>query len=269
MKKAALITALALFLVVGLWLVAVPESLVADIIENSLNRDYLYLKTEGVKKGMFYNFRAGRILLMKKSAGESAESPLLELTDVRGRFSFLSVFTLSPELAFKGWMNGGEVKGRVRLTGKDRLVITGENIPVRGIPLLEPLGIYGDGTLSGSFVVRNNTGDLKFSVMDARFDRGSVAGVFLPLDLFHEIRGAASLSNDLVEIRSFAMSGRGIYARVKGSIRGTRMNLSLELMTDSSFTTEPLFQFVLERYRVSPGYAVIPLTGPVPETKGG
>ncbi len=268
MRRTALITALALFLIAGLWLIAIPERLIVAVIENSLSRDYLYLKTEEVKKGMFYSFRAGRVFLMKKSDGESPGSPLLVLTDVRGRFAFMSIFTLSPELAFKGWMNGGEVKGRVRLTGKDRLVISGENIPVRGLPLLEPLGIYGDGTLSGSFVVRDNTGELKFSVRDAQFDRGSVAGVFLPLDLFHEIRGAASLSNDVVEIQSFAMSGRGIYARVKGGIRRTDMNLSLELMTDSSFTAEPLFRFLLERYRVSPGYAVIPLTGALPGAKG-
>jgi len=65
------------------------------------------------------------------------------------------------------------------------------------------------------------------------------------------------------------MSGTGIYARVKGSIRGADMNMSVELMTDSSFTTEPLFQFILDRYKVSPGYAVIPLKGAIPRTEGG
>jgi hypothetical protein len=65
------------------------------------------------------------------------------------------------------------------------------------------------------------------------------------------------------------MSGAGIYARVRGAIGGTDMNLSLELMTDSSFSAEPLFQFALEKYRVSPGYYVIPLKGVIPRTKGG
>ena len=269
MKKAALIVAAALLLVTGLWFIAVPEGLIADVIENSLSRDYLYLRTEGVKKGLFYNFSADRILLMKKGAGESPDYPLLVFEDVRGRFEFQSLLTLGPELGFEGRMNRGEVKGLVRLTGKDTLMIKGENIPIGGIPLFEPLGIYGDGTLSGSFLVRNNAGDLKFSVSDARLERASLGGVFLPLDLFHEIRGAATLDNASTEILSFAMSGTGIYARVKGRIGDAGMNLSLEVMTDTSFSAEPLFQFVLERYRVSPGYAIIPLKGMVPQTKGG
>lgn len=269
MKKAALIIAVALLLVTGLWLIAVPEGLVADVIENSLSRDYLYLRTEEVKKGLFYNFRAGRILLMKKGAGGSPDYPLLAFEQIKGRFKFLSIFTLSPELDFEGRMNGGEVRGLVRLTGKDTLVIEGGDISIGGIPLFEPLGIYGDGSLSGSFLVRNNSGDLKFSVKNARFDRASLGGISLPMDLFHEIKGAAIVGNDAIEIQSFAMSGTGIYARVKGSISGTGMNLSLEVMTDSSFTAEPLFQFALERYRVSPGYAVIPLKGMIPPTKGG
>ena len=268
MKKAALIIAAALLLVTGLWFIAVPEGLIADVIENSLSRDYLYLKTEGVKKGLFYNFSAGRILLMKKGAEGSPDHPLLVFEDVRGRFEFLSLLTLGPELGFEGRMNEGVVRGLVRLTGQDTLMIKAGNIPIKGIPLFEPLGIYGDGTLSGSFLVRNNAGDLKFSVSDMRLERASLGGIFLPLDLFHEIRGAAILGNAATEIRSFAMSGTGIYARVKGSIGGSGMNLSLEVMTDPSFSAEPLFQLVLERYRVSPGYAVIPLKGVIPQSKG-
>jgi type II secretion system protein N len=268
-KKAALIIAVILFLVTGLWFIAIPEDLIVDIIENSLSRDYLYLKTEKVKKGLFYNFSAGRVLLMKKGTEGSSDYPLLVFDDVTGRFDFLSLFTLSPELIFNGRMNQGEVRGLVRLTGRDTLMIKGGNISMGGIPLFEPLGIYGDGILSGSFLVHNNAGELKFSVSDARLNRTSLGGIFLPLDLFHEIKGAATLGNDIAEIQSFAMSGAGIYARVRGAIGGTDMNLSLELMTDSSFSAEPLFQFALEKYRVSPGYYVIPLKGVIPRTKGG
>lgn len=269
MKKAAIIIAVILFLVPGLWFIAIPDGLIVDVIENSLSGDYLYLRTEEVKKGLFYNFSAARVLLMKKGAEGSPDSPLLVFDEVKGGFKFLSLFTLSPELGFEGRMNEGEVRGMVRLTGKDTLMITGGNIPINGIPLFEPLGIKGDGILSGSFLVRNNAGDLKFSVSDARLDRAYLGGVFLPLDLFREMKGAASLYSDSAEIRSFAMSGAGIYARVKGNIRQTGMNLSLELMTDSSFSAEPLLELVLEKHRVSPGYYVIPLKGLIPRAKGG
>jgi type II secretion system protein N len=269
LKKAATIIAVILFLVPGLWFIAITEGLIVDIVENSLSGDYLYLRTEAVEKGLFYDFSAAKVLLMKKGVGASPDSPIVVFEDVKGGFNFLSLLTLNPELVFEGRMNKGEVRGIVRLTGKDTLMITGDNISMNGVPLFEPLGIQGDGVLSGSFLVRDNEGDLKFLVSDARLERSYFSGIFLPLDLFREIRGAASLYNDSAEIRSFALSGAGIYARVKGSIRRTDMDLSLELMTDSSFNAEPLFELVLERHRVSPGYYVIPLKGMIRQAKGG
>ncbi len=269
MKKPLFIAAAALIIVAGLWSIVIPENLIADVMENCIGRDYLYLKTEGLKKGLFYNFSADRITLMRKNQTGMADYPLLAFTNVKGNFEFLSLLTMSPALSFEGQINDGEVKGFVRLTGEETLMITGEGIQVHGMPLFEPFGIYGNGFLSGSFVVSNNKADLKFTVRDVQLASTSIGGVFLPLDLFHEIRGSASVKNGLVELQSFAMSGTGIYARVKGSIRGADMNMSVELMTDSSFTTEPLFQFILDRYKVSPGYAVIPLKGAIPRTEGG
>lgn len=269
MKKASLIIAAALLLVVGLWYVAIPAGLIADAIENALSRDYLYLKAEEVKKGAFYNFSAARVILMKKGGGGNADHPLLVFENVKGWFEFLSLFVFHPRLSFEGRMGTGEVRGTLRLTGNDTLKIEGKDISIRGMPLFEPLGVYGDGILSGDLLVRNNMGDLKFSVRDVQLVRASLGGIALPLDLFHEIKGAVALRNDTAEVLSFAMTGEGIYARVKGSIGGTGMNLSLELMTDSSFAADPFFRFVLERYKVSPGYAVIPLQGLIPRMEGG
>lgn len=269
MKKASLITATVLFIIVGLWHVVIPASLITDTMENALNGDYLYLKAEELKKGAFYNFSAARVILMKKEGGGTADYPLLVFENVKGRFEFLSLFVFQPQFSFAGRMGVGEVRGKLRLTGTDTLKIEGKDISIRGIPLFEPLGVYGDGILSGNLLVRNNTGDLKFSVRDVQLVPASLGGISLPLDLFHEIKGAITLRNDTAEVLSFAMTGEGIYARVKGSIRRADVNLTLELMTDSSFVAEPFFRFLLERYKVSPGYAVIPLHGLIPRLEGG
>ena len=270
MKKTAVAFIALLLLVACLWFIAIPESLIADLIENSLSREYLYLKTEGVKKGLFYNFGADRILLKKKGKGGDPDAPLLVFSNVKGRGELLSFFRLRPELRFDGSMNDGDVTGFVRLTGTDRLMITAGNVRINGIPLFEPLGIYGDGILSGSFLVRDNSGELKFSVRDARLKNTSLGGVFLPLDLFHDAKGAVRFNNDnTVEVQSLAMTGAGIYARVKGTVKGNDMNMSLELMTDSSFAPGSLFKMMLERYRVSHGYYRVPLKGGLPGGEGG
>ena len=78
------------------------------------------------------------------------------------------------------------------------------------------------------------------------------------------------MNNDnTAEVRSFAMTGTGVYARVKGTMHGNDMNMSLELMTDSSFESGFLFQVMLEKYRVSPGYYLVPLKGGIPGGEGG
>lgn len=270
MKKTAVALIALLFLAACLWFIAIPESLVAGLIENSLSREYLYLKTEGVKKGLFYTFAADRILLKKKGSGADPDDTLLVFSNVKGRVALLSLLMLRPELRFRGSVNDGGVTGVVRLTGADSLMITASALRINGIPLFEPLGIYGDGILSGTFAVRDNSGELKFSVTDLRLKSTALGGVLLPLDLFHDAKGSVRISNDTTaEVRSFAMTGTGIYARVKGTIKGNDMNMSLELMADSSLASESLFQMVLEKYRVSPGYYLVPLKGGVPGSEGG
>lgn len=268
MKKAAVIIIVLFFLIIGLWFIALPESLIKDLIGSSLSKEYLYLHTEGFKKGLFYNFSAERILLKKKGINRDSDETLLIFHTIHGRFDFTSLFRLSPELSFDCRVDGGDVTGKVGLAGENGLVINGSNIHINGIPFLEPLGIHGEGILSGSFLVGNGTGELKFSITDARLKGTSLEGIFLPLNIFHEVKGAATINNETVEVQSLAMAGRGVYGRVRGSIRGTHLNMTFELMTDSSFKPEPLFRAILEQYKVSPGYYVIPLKGKILQTKG-
>ncbi len=269
MKKAAAALIALLVLAACLWFIAIPESLIADLIESSLGREYLFLKAEGVEKGLFYNFDARRIILKKKGSGEDADDTLLVFSDVKGGVEFASLFLLRPELRFHGRINEGDVTGIVRLTGKDSLMITARAVHMNGIPLFEPLGIRGDGILSGSFAVRDNSGELKFSVADLKLKNAALGGVLLPLDLFHDAKGAVRINSDnTAEVQSFAMTGTGIYTRVKGTMKGNAMDLSLELMTDSSFASGALLQMMLGKYRVSPGYYLVPLKGGIPRGEG-
>lgn len=268
MKKIVIAVVLLSVFVAGLWFIALPAAQIIDILEGSFKKDHIYLKTEGFKKGLFYNFSAERVLIKEKSANEDSETPLLIFQDVNVRFEFISLFRLSPEVSFNCRIGHGVVAGKVGLTGKKSLEIKGDDINVNDIPFFESLGIYGDGILSGNYLFHNKKGELKLSVNDARLKDTYLAGVFLPMNLFNDIKGVMTINDDTVEVGSLAMSGKGVYGRVKGGIKANHMDLSLELMTDSSYATGAIPLAILEQYKISPGYYVIPLKGDIPNTRG-
>jgi type II secretion system protein N len=231
-----------------------------------LGKENINFETEGFRKGSFYNFSAERIVLRKSGIKGDSYTPLLVFRNVHGWLDFMSLFRIRPELNFEGEMNGGEVAGKVGLTGKENLTIGGNAIHIKGIPFLDSLGIQGDGLLSGDFHMNNGIGEVKFWVVDTSLKSASWGGGFVPLEVFQEIKGAATIKDETVEVRSLALSGRGVYGRVRGSIKGSNVDMSFELMTDSSFGLGSLTHAVLGQYKVSPGYYVIPLKGKMAKT---
>ena len=264
MKKAAIAIAGLFLLIAGVWFIVLPGCLIKDLIEHSLGSDVVYLKADGFRKGLFYDFSARKILLKKAGSGKDSDVTLLEFDDVNGRLDLLSIAAFRPKLNFSCRVGDGAVTGRVGLTGKGRAKIIGGDIHLKEIPFLEPFGIHGGGTMSGSFEESGNRSELELSLIDANLNSTTFMGVFLPLEVFHEVRAAATITGGAVDIQSLALSGEGVYGRVKGSVRGGNMDMSLELMTDPSFKLAPLLQAMVERYKVSPGYYVFPLRGEVP-----
>ncbi len=268
MKRAALVISAVSFFVVGLWFIAIPEGLITDLVEEALHNDSFALEAEGLKKGLFYNITARRILLRKKGIGREFDDPLFVCDNVKGRADFLSLAGLNPELNFTCDMNGGGVSGEIRLTGNGEVNLRGNNLSLRRIPFLESLGIHGEAIFSGGLRLNNTTAELRFALVEARLEKTSLGGVFLPLDLFHDIKGAASMSSGTIEVRSATLSGNGVYARARGSVRGSNLDMILELMIDSSVKSEFPIEPLLEHYKVSPGYYIIPLKGEIPLSQG-
>ncbi len=254
-----------LFLVVeGFWLIVLPGGMIRGFLEGSLDNDYVYLRSEGFKKGIFYNFSVAKLSLMKRSSGGAADALLLEFDDLKGKVDLLSVVAFRPEVVFRCRMNDSDITGRVALTGRGKTAVSGDNIRMKQVPFLEAIGIHAEGVMSGDFSAEKNTGSLKVSLADASFRNSSLAGVFLPLEVFHDVKGSAAISSGTVEVRSLAMTGNGVYGRVKGSAKGGYMDMNFELMTEPSFRLDPFLQAMIERYKVSPGYYVFPLKGEIP-----
>lgn len=277
LKKVAIAAVTFIFIVSGIWLVVVPEGLIVDLMEDSLNRHDLYLRAEGLKKGLFYSFRVERVSLNRRDINNGkgvpkksqdflgySDEPLLTFNDVDASVDLLSLLRLSPVINLRCTLNGGRVSGRFRVMGRANFIrIYGDGIKIGGIPFLKRIGINGEGSLSGNFWYSNREGEAKFSATGARFENLFYRGVSLPLSLFHDIRGVIVINGETINLKSFTLNGNGVYARLRGNIKGSDLDINIELMTDSSLKQGPILEWMLRTYRVSPGYYVIPVRGPL------
>ena len=254
MKKTTIIIALGLSAFLGLWLVAIPENLIIHFIENSLTKSGVKIETDDFKKGLFYNFSIKRINV----TGEN-NVPMLTINDVEARLNFTSVVKLTPQIYFNGNINNGEIHGDISLKGSEGLsIIKGNNIDIHDIPALGRLGIQGKGNLAFDLWHMNNRSEIKFYLGDANMS-GSFSGIgILPLDIFQKVLGTLVIENELASVKSLVLEGRGIYARIKGDISRDSQNLKIEVMADSSQPGLSSLK-IIEQFKVSPGYYVIPL----------
>lgn len=250
----------------GFWLIAIPDSLILNHIENIIAEEGFYLKIEGFRKGLLFSCSVRKVNLYKKSGHLTTQQPpagiidsnILTLEDVNIRLNLLSLLKFSPALNLDFIVNGGKVAGEAALSGRQAR-INGNNIKISGIPLFEQAGINGEGDMSVTLAISSKKGDIQFSADNVRLKNTSFGAVFLPLEMFHNIRGAMTLNGSAIEIRSFTLDGNSVYARVKGDIKGNNLNMIMELMIDSSFKSGSFPLWMLESYKVSPGYYVIPL----------
>lgn len=273
MKKFFLIVIALFFFIAGLWLVAVPSGVIRNLIEDSANKapDF-YLRVEGLRKGFFFNIEAEKALLKKGEAGGLRDEALLIFSGIEAHINPLSLLRLNPEIEFVCKLNSGRVSGKIKIFSR-AMRIEGDGISIKGLRPLEISGIQGSGSLSGFLWLEDMKGGTRFSVKDmklksAAFSSGIImgfkgsnasGGIELPLELFDSMRGEVLFGNNEVDVKSFAVEGKGIYARARGGMRGSNVNMDLELMTDSSFKSEPLLRMMLGRYMISPGYYLIPL----------
>ncbi|MGO9613273.1 MAG: type II secretion system protein GspN [Dissulfurispiraceae bacterium] len=262
MKKIIFAISVFFILAVSVWIIAIPERMILELTNNILSEKGMHVISDGFEKGLFYNFSAQKILLSKTS-GLDAEPPLFTCDNVKGGMNLISVFKLAPTLVFKCSVNNGVVTGDVRLTGAHDFTSEGQGIDFKGIHFLEHYGVSGDGRLSWNMRLVKESGEITFSIADAKLQGISVMR-FLPLNLFQDIKGLLLISNGVVEVRSLALKGDGIYARMRGTVSADKLDLTMELMVNSLLKADSLILKALESYRVSPGYYVVPLQQKLP-----
>lgn len=259
MKRFLVICLFAVFSVLGLWIIAVPESLLAGLIQGAMHDSDIRIDTAEVRKGFFFDFTCSGIRLMKN------DTKLIVLENVSGKINPLSILMLRLNAHFHGETAGGKIAGTIDLfRGKSHVDIAVTDADVSGMPFFTLMGIQGKGVLKGDLKIEDVRGDIKFSVKDAQLGSGLLGGVALPLEVFSAARGAMTVQGNSVRITSFALEGTGVYARLSGDITGGKMNLMMELMPEKSFKDSNLLFLLIEQYRSSPGHYSIPITGDVP-----
>ncbi len=105
----------------------------------------------------------------------------------------------------------------------------------------------------------DDTGHVEFVTKDSSFEPAVFSGVKVPLNFFHNIRGSIDIKGNIINVVSVALEGKDIYARLKGVVKDAVMDLNMELMPGMSFIENPLFLAEFEKYKISPGYYVIPV----------
>ena len=102
-------------------------------------------------------------------------------------------------------------------------------------PFFAAIGIKGRGKVYGDYKNENGIGKLKLSVSGAQFENDSFWGFPFPLTAFSGVRGAMDISGSRVRIIALSLEGKGIYARLKGDIKGNKADLMAEVMRDPAF----------------------------------
>ena len=94
----------------------------------------------------------------------------------------------------------------------------------------------------------NDSGHVEFVTRDAHFEPAVFSGIPAPLNFFDRVRGAMDIQGDTLRIVSCTLEGNDIYARLKGTINSTDLDMTMEVMPGKSFLDDPLFSTILARY---------------------
>jgi type II secretion system protein N len=255
MRKRILASAIILAsLVWGAWVIAVPEEIFLDAISGPVKRWGLNAEPVGFRKGLFYSFTMEGL-----DIGRSGVK-LFSLDGIRGGLELSSLPLLKLAVPFEGEAGGGVVRGRAVVKGRSRaLELSVRDARLEESGIFELTGMKCSGRLSADLGIKDGAGEARFRVDDLVLDPVALRGFNLPLNMLRTARGAILMEGGHVEIKSLALEGIGIYARITGSIKGREMEAKVELMPDEEAMPDVLLSAAMGRYRVSRGYYVIPI----------
>ncbi|MBF0345739.1 MAG: type II secretion system protein GspN [Nitrospirae bacterium] len=233
-------------LVFGVWLIAIPEDLIANWIKTSVEKP-LVLEIDGLNKEVLFTIKIHNVRLLLKN------NELLVLND--GSITINPVFLLfnTAKVSFNGVLSNGYITGS-GIIKKNYVSIDGKmgDIELGRLNYLKKYALKGNGILSGGFTLKKDTGQLDFKVKDFAFLDVYSHGIYLPLKYFNKIEGLIILKKEQLTVESITSSGKGVYARIKGKIAKGSTDLKIDIMPDEDFPDKSKLALI-KHYEVSPG----------------
>ena len=256
----------ALFLLIILTLVFIPDHVLQGIAERTLEREGYSFRVRQFGK----MFPLGIKAVDLEIAGENGV--LLKAKEATVRIGLLPLIT--GKLLFTCRAVIGD--GRIRVDYSPRNQDIGiESIGVRleDIPFFQTVAdarVKGDLRLNGSFTGKGTAarGELRLEVKGANVSGVKIGDMPLPDADYSLIQGMFREKGGVVMLESFTFQGEGLYVRLKGDFPQTTplgnapLNLSLELMPKPEFLEKQKFVFLLlNKYLTTPGHYNIPVRG--------
>ncbi|MGW8272943.1 MAG: type II secretion system protein GspN [Thermodesulfovibrionales bacterium] len=240
-------------LVAGIWAYGIPDSYVEERIIGSAPSP-LTVRIEGFRKTLLLGFAADALTLGARG------SDMIRITGISGGLAPLTLLKGRVEIRFRGLSCGGSVAGTMSLhRGGAEGAILIDDIHLSEVEGLAGAGIQLKGSLSADAKFRGGSGSAQFTVQDLSAGVMNLAGIPVPLQYFHSVRGAIEMpGKGAVSIKSVSLEGQGIYLRAKGNVTRGVGDITIEIMPEESFADKTALM-LLERYKVSEGYYRVPL----------
>lgn len=243
----------------GAWLLLLPAKEIATRIELAAAQNPpLSLRIIELRKHPLFWLSAEGASLYR------GEELIVSAQEIVVRPDFASLLSRTPAALFKATVGGGTLNGTVTLKQKIPLL----HADLRGASL-ERLGIFpltgyrAEGVLSASADMTPLGGSLTFDIAEIKLADIKIMDFPLPVESLKKAQGKLVFAQDTVTLESVSLEGLGFYARAKGEIRGGQPDINVELMPDEAYFPDLLLSSVIGQYRVSKGYYVIPVKGPL------
>jgi len=220
-------------------------------------------------------FRKGFPLAVKARAVEvsSEQGLLLKVSDARVGLEVLPLLIGKARVAYRGHIGTGEFSGTVTLGRKPGWNILAKGVRLEEIPFFGTVAgarVRGELRLTGEVASLKGAlqGDLQIQVRGAELASVKIGEMPLPDATYQDVRGALNLDRGQAHLKSFTLTGDGIYVRLKGDVSlatpigDSPLNLALEMMPKPEFLDRQKFVFLmLIKYLTSPGAYTVPIHG--------
>ncbi len=257
-KRIIILLVVVFCLIIGVWYVGIPDGWLVETAERLFSDAGFSVELVGLGKTPLLGLRVKEVRVKRRGY------EVLIINDLNARLDPVSLLLLKGDLSFDGELSDGRLTGRVLLS-REGLSSSFEvrSARIEGLGAVKTLPIKAGGVLTMNGEVRDGNGRVYLEIDDLVAENLITDTLYVPLRLFERLKGSLTLKGEEVRIDALSLEGELAYSRLKGRLSGGYFEGTLEIMPEPGFP-EGILK-VLQPYRKTPGYYVIPLKGRMKE----